>query len=111
MTWGCASRIKLCFSFGSTFSLSGLKYIYLLSHTYLYKGYMCVIVMGKTQYQKCIELLKSVGDEITLEELIRLIKIRIGNDKYRVIIPCLNLMKETKLIKEENGLITNLSRS
>lgn len=65
--------------------------------------------MGKTQYQKCVLLLKEVGEIITLEELIIKIRMKIGNDKYRVIIPCLNLMKETKLIEEENGLVKNLS--
>lgn len=66
--------------------------------------------MGKTQYQKCIELLKNMPLEITMEQLIKGIRMKIGNDKYRVIIPCLNLMEETKLIEDlKNGFIKNLS--
>lgn len=57
--------------------------------------------MGKTQYTKCVELLNKIGKrEISFEELTNLISINIGNDKYRVIRPCFDLMLRNKLIEE-----------
>ena len=57
--------------------------------------------MGKTQYQKCLQLLKECEvDEITFDELIRLIKIKVGNDKYRVVRPVFELMLDSILIEE-----------
>ena len=62
-------------------------------------------LMGKTQYQKCVELLKEFQKpEITFDELIFLIRTKIGNSKYSVIKPCFELMIDAKLIEEiENG--------
>ena len=57
--------------------------------------------MGKSQYKKCVDLLKECQrDEVTFDEIITLIKTKIGNDKYRTIKPCFELMELTKLIKE-----------
>jgi hypothetical protein len=68
--------------------------------------------MGKTQYQKCTEVLKeNKEEEITFEDLILLIKIKIGSNKYLTIKPCFELMIETKLIKEvEHGRFRILCR-
>lgn len=68
--------------------------------------------MGKSQYQKCVDLLKEVQrDEITFDELITLIKIKIGNDRYRTVKPCFELMVYAKLIEEiEHGKFKILCR-
>ena len=63
--------------------------------------------MGKTQYQKCIEIMEDLKaldiKEINFDNLMIEIKKHIGNDKYRVLIPCFKLMIETKLIEEKDG--------
>ena len=66
--------------------------------------------MGETQYSKCKKMLTEfTGDQIAFDELIILIKMKIGNDKYRVVRPCFELMIETKLIEEkENGIFSIL---
>lgn len=68
--------------------------------------------MGKTQYQKCVELLKEHEDDIiSFERVTTLIKIKIGNDKYRTVKPCFELMLESKLIEEiEHGKFRILCR-
>lgn len=68
--------------------------------------------MGKTQYKKCYEMLMNYTDaEITFDELMLLIRKNIGNDKYRVLQPCFDLMLSTKLIEEiEHGKFRILCR-
>ena len=68
--------------------------------------------MGKTQYSKCMEVLKSYpNDIISFDEIVRLIRTYIGNDKYRTLKPCFELMRETKLIEEvEHGKFRILCR-
>ena len=64
---------------------------------------MCVWYnyMGKSQYTKAVRLLEEYDKPtIKFEDLIDLIKIKIGSDKYRTVKPVFELMLSSKLIEE-----------
>ena len=58
--------------------------------------------MGKTRYQKCVNLLKELksefGETITLNQLEHAVRSKIGDDLYRTVRPSIKLMIDLGLI-------------
>ena len=67
---------------------------------------MCVVIMaGKTKYEMAFDVLKEYkGRELHIEELRKIIMMKLGSDP-RTVISYLKMMEATDLIKEIRSLI------